>query len=71
MNSRRRLKSERELVSDMKKTFEKFCSKRKCNSIDCEYFYEDDCCSAYIMDLLKKNKKKDDLQELRKLKKVK
>lgn len=56
MPSRRKLKKERELVADMKKTFENFCSKQNCSSIGCKYFYEDDCCSAYIIDLLKNTK---------------
>lgn len=57
MPSRRKLKKERELVADIHKTFNNFCVKQKCNPIDCEYFYADDCEASYIIDLLRKNQK--------------
>lgn len=44
-------------MTDIHKVFNNFCKKKKCNPIDCEYFYADDCESSYIINLLKKNKK--------------
>ena len=48
--SRRKTKTERELVADIRKTFAKFCNKNSC--VNCRYNYTDKCEIEYIKDLL-------------------
>ncbi len=50
--SRRKTKSERELVADINDVFRKFCDKHNC--IDCPYQFHEDCKLEYVKDLLKK-----------------
>ena len=48
--SRRKTKTERELVADIHKTFTKFCNKNSC--VNCRYNYTDKCEIEYIKELL-------------------
>lgn len=50
MTSRRKTKTERELVADIHKTFDNFCRQRECR--DCPYAKCDDCKIEYLKDLL-------------------
>lgn len=50
MVSRRKTKTERELVADIHKTFDKFCVKHEC--ISCPYAKCEDCKIEYLKDLL-------------------
>lgn len=50
MASRRKTKTERELVADINKTFMIFCHKQDC--IDCPYRMSEDCKKDYIIDLI-------------------
>lgn len=50
MACRRKTKSERELVADIHKTFDKFCKKKECRN--CPYKDVPYCVRAYINDLL-------------------
>ena len=50
--SRRKTKTERELVADICKTFSIFCKKRKCR--DCPYNECDNCKLEYLKDLIEK-----------------
>ena len=61
MGSRRKLKSERELVSDMHKTFRHFCKQRVC--WECPYDGSKTCEEEYILDLLMKSYEKDEEEE--------
>lgn len=61
MGSRRKLKSERELVSDMHKTFRHFCKQREC--WECPYGYSNNCKKDYILDLLMKSYEIDEEEE--------
>ena len=51
--SRRKTKTERELVADINDTFKKFCHKHECR--DCPYRMCEDCKIEYIKDLIKLN----------------
>lgn len=53
MGSRRKTKTERELVADINKTFLNFCIRQDCRT--CKYNYTFECEIEYIKDLLKKN----------------
>ena len=53
MGSRRKLKSERELVADIHKTFKQFCWSMDCKN--CPYKDSKNCTVDYTVDLLKKN----------------
>ena len=55
MTCRRRTKSERELCSDIHKTFTMYCKKNECNK--CKYRYSDNCEVDYIAELILKDKK--------------
>lgn len=48
--SRRKLKTERELVADINKTFSNYCKQREC--AECPYRYSMHCKLDYIIDLL-------------------
>lgn len=48
--SRRKLKTERELVADINKTFSNYCKQREC--VECPYRYSMHCKLDYITDLL-------------------
>lgn len=48
--SRRKLKTERELVADINKTFSNYCNQREC--FECPYRYSMHCKLDYIIDLL-------------------
>ena len=48
--SRRKLKTERELVADINKTFSNYCKQREC--FECPYRYSMHCKLDYIIDLL-------------------
>jgi hypothetical protein len=50
MGCRRKLKTERELVADINKTFSAFCKQRECS--ECPYRYSIHCKLDYITDLL-------------------
>lgn len=50
MACRRKTKSERELVADINKTFDKFCKKKEC--CNCPYKDVRYCVKAYVNDLL-------------------
>ena len=50
MTCRRKTKTERELVADIRKTFEKFCGKNNCR--ECQYRYSSSCMIDYTVDLL-------------------
>lgn len=50
MVSRRKTKTERELVADIHKTFIIFCNKQEC--IDCPYRGIEDCEMEWVKDLL-------------------
>ena len=52
MTCRRKTKTERELVADIRKTFEKFCNKNNC--MECDYKHSGNCMIDYIVDLLEK-----------------
>lgn len=52
MSCRRKTKSERELLADINKVFQKFCAKRDC--IDCPYRHAHDCKIDYLIDLIEK-----------------
>ena len=55
MACRRKIKSERELVADINKTFTKYCESQ--NSCDtCKYQNYNECVIEYLKDLLKKEK---------------
>ena len=58
MGSRRKLKSERELASDIHKTFRHFCEQRKCQ--ECPYSHSNNCKKDYILDLLMKSYEMDE-----------
>ena len=59
MTCRRKTKTERELVADIRKTFAKcFCNKNAC--VNCKYKYSDCCEKDYIVDLLEKFKDEDE-----------
>ena len=51
--SRRKTKTERELVADINDTFRKFCHKQDC--IDCPYRLCEDCKIEYIKDIIRLN----------------
>lgn len=51
--SRRKTKTERELVADINDTFRKYCNKRECS--DCPYRFCEDCKIEYIKDLIMLN----------------
>lgn len=51
--SRRKFKSERELVADINKTFSAFCNRQECR--DCAYRYSEHCKLDYVADLLQKD----------------
>lgn len=53
--SRRKLKTERELVADIKKRFELECSKYECKENKCPY-YSEDCMLTYLSCLTTKVK---------------
>lgn len=48
--NRRKLKTERELVADINKTFSNYCKQREC--AECPYRYSMHCKLDYIIDLL-------------------
>jgi len=50
MTSRRKTKTERELVADIHKTFCIYCNNRECQ--DCPYNKCEDCKMEYLKDLL-------------------
>ena len=50
--SRRKTKSERELVADINDVFRIFCHKQDCR--DCPYRFCEDCKLEYVKDLLEK-----------------
>ena len=52
MTCRRKTKTERELVADIRKTFEKFCEGNCC--FECRYWHSSNCMIDYIVDLLEK-----------------
>ena len=60
MGCRRKTKTERELVADINKTFDKFCDKHEDCHV-CDYRYIDDCKEHYVLDLLKKYKREGEL----------
>ena len=61
MTSRRKLKSERELVADINKTFRHFCKQREC--WECPYRYSENCKKDYILDLLMESYVQDEEEE--------
>ena len=52
MTCRRKTKTERELIADIRKTFEKFCNKNNC--MECDYKHSGNCMIDYIVDLIEK-----------------
>ena len=56
MTCRRKTKTERELVADIRKTFEKYCSTiDDCKLDKCPYYDTNvDCMYLYVKDLVKK-----------------
>ena len=52
MTCRRKTKTERELVADIRKTFTKFCDKNNC--MECDYKHSSCCMIDYIVDLIEK-----------------
>ena len=55
MNSRRKTKTERELIADIHKTFNIFCRENDCYK--CIYRYSDNCELDWIVGLLEKESK--------------
>lgn len=55
--SRRKTKTERELVADINDAFRKFCYKQDC--VDCPYRLCVDCKIEYIKDIIKLNDEED------------
>lgn len=59
MTSRRKFKTERELVADIRKTFAQcFCNKNVC--MNCKYKYSNNCEIDYVVELLTKFKDEDE-----------
>ena len=52
MGCRRKTKTERELVADIRKTFTKLCEKKNC--MECDYKHSSSCIMDYVVDLLEK-----------------
>ncbi len=50
MGCRRKTKSERELVADINKTFDKFCARNQCRT--CRFGSRRDCKLDYLKELL-------------------
>ena len=55
MNSRRKTKTERELIADIHKTFNIFCKENDCYK--CIYKSSSDCRLDWIIELLEKDNK--------------
>ena len=55
MNSRRKTKSERELIADIHKTFNIFCKSNCCQK--CKYKSSSDCRLDWVIELLEKDNK--------------
>ena len=59
MTCRRKFKTERELVADIRKTFSRcVCNKNSC--VNCKYKYSDNCEIDYVVDLLTKFNEEDE-----------
>lgn len=56
--NRRKLKSERELVADIRKCFHNYCQQRECS--DCEFDGIMNCAGAYVVSLLNKHYEEDE-----------
>ena len=62
MTCRRKLKSERELVADIRKCFHTFCQQRECSN--CEFDGIMNCAGAYVISLLSSHPEEIDESDL-------
>lgn len=60
MRAKRKTCKERELVADIHKLCNLYCSNHECYECDYGTYPNDDCVKAYVNDLLDKNKEEDE-----------